>query len=232
MSQLQRQDDIVKLLREFGEMTVQQMCDALYASPATIRRDLIELENKGMLKRSFGYARIKEDYSDPIPLTIRSKEHVPEKIKICEKAAKLIQPNELIFIDGSSTTYFLSKFLPDIPNVTVITNNPHLNIALSQRQVKSFSTGGEMLNSSALLIGNDAIKFIEGFHAHSCFFSSRGIKDDEITDSSQPERDIKLAMLRHSRKHYFLCDSSKYGVQYGYRVTDLTDIDEVIDEKD
>lgn len=231
MLQLQRQNDILKLLSERGELTVKELCSLLYASAATIRRDLSELEAKGLLKRSFGGAVLTDSYTDQLPLAIRSATHIAEKKKICAKAAaKYIHPGDTIFIDASSTTYFLAQYLKGIPDITVITNNPHLSIVLSEQKIRNFCTGGEMLNSSIALIGSEAEGFIRRLYANAMFFSARGVCGNDISDSSKAERDIKAAMLARSDKHYFLCDTSKKEKRFTYTVADLSQVDEVVDE--
>lgn len=231
MLQLQRQNDIMKLLREHQEITVKELCAALYSSPATIRRDLSELEKRGLLKRSFGGAVLTDTYVDQLPLAIRSTTHIAEKKKICAKAVQsFVNKGDTIFLDASSTTYFMAQYLKNIPDLTVITNNPHLNIILSELKIRNFCTGGEMLNSSIALVGSEAEYFVRNIHAHSFFFSARGICDGDISDSSKAERDIKIAMLNTSSHHYFLCDTSKHNLRFTYKITDMEQIDAIIDE--
>jgi len=135
-------------------------------------------------------------------------------------------------LDASSTTYFMAPYLSGIEDLTVITNNPHLSVVLSELKIHNFCTGGEMLNDSIALVGSDAERFIGGIRAHKCFFSARGVKNGEITDSSKPERDVKIAMLARSEQRYFLCDSSKEGLTFPYRIAELWEIDQMIDEKE
>ena len=232
MLPLQRQNDILRLLEQNKEMTVKEICSALYYSPATVRRDLNELEARGLLKRSFGGAVLTESYTEQLPLAIRATQNLAAKKHLCAKAASLISDGETIFLDASSTTYFLASHLKGFSDLTVITNNPHLCVLLSEMKIHNFCTGGEMLNDSIALVGSDAERFIGGIRAHKCFFSARGLADGEITDSSKPERDVKIAMLARSDKHIFLCDSTKEGLRFPYRITDLSDVDFVVNEKD
>ena len=231
MLPIQRQNDILRLLGEKKEMTVKELCAALYYSPATVRRDLAELEAKGLLKRSFGGAVLTESYAEQLPLAIRAAKSIAAKKHICAKAASLIANGETIFLDASSTTYFLAPHLRDFSDLTVITNNPHLSVVLSEFKIHNFCTGGEMLNDSIALVGSDTERFIGGIRAHKCFFSARGLHNGEISDSSKPERDVKIAMLERSDTHILLCDSSKNGLQFPYRITDLSQIDHVVDER-
>jgi len=232
MLPLQRQNDILRLLAQNKEMTVKEICAALYYSPATVRRDLNELESRGLLKRSFGGAVLTESYPEQLPLAIRATKNLAAKKHLCAKAAAMICDGETIFLDASSTTYFMAPHLKGFSDLTVITNNPLLCVLLSEMKIRNLCTGGEMLLDSVALVGSDAERFIGGVRAHKCFFSARGVDAGEITDSSKPERDIKMAMLARSEKHIFLCDSSKVGQRFPYRITDLSDIDHTVSEKD
>ena len=232
MLQLRRQSEIIELLRLHRELTVKELCALLYTSPATVRRDLAELEQKGLLRRSFGGAVLNEAYTDQLPLAIRRAEHISEKKRIAGKASALVHAGDTIFVDASSTTYFLSEPLRRLEEITVITNSLHLSAVLAESGVRTFCTGGEMLRSSVALVGSEAERFIGGFYASAVFFSARGFGGGEATDSSKGERDIKLAMMSRSEKHYLLIDSSKYGKRYAYRIAGEESIDEIFDERD
>ena len=85
-----------------------------------------------------------------------------------------------------------------------------------------------MLNSSIALVGSEAERFVRGIRADAFFFSARGICNGQIFDSSKSERDIKIAMLEHSARHYFLCDSAKLEKTYPYVITDQDSVDLII----
>lgn len=231
MLQMERQNDILKILAGKKSATVKELCAELYASPATIRRDLAVLEEKGLLRRSFGGATLNEMFPDQIPVSLRVTEQVNEKKHIAAKAAQLVHPGDTIFIDASSTAYYMAQYLRGIADLTVITNNPHLSIALAECRIHNFCTGGETLQESVALVGTWAEKFVRGIRAQSCFFSARGICDGVITDSSKGERDIKIAMMECSAKSYFLASTHKWGKGYAYVVAHSDQVTGIIDER-
>ena len=231
MLQLQRQNEIMRLLEVHKELTVKELCAMLFYSPATIRRDLTDLEQKGLLRRSFGGAVIIENYVEQYPLEVRAKKNISSKKRICAKAVQYINPGDTIFIAASSTTFFLPTLLKDIPDLTVITNSPHMNIMLSEHKIRNLCTGGEMLTDSIALVGSEAERFVRGIRAAKTFFSSRGISDTGIiSDSSKMERDLKIAMIEQSRASFLLNDSSKNGLEFAYCIARATDIDGIIDD--
>ena len=230
MLQLERQQELLRLLQIRKSMTVKELCDALYASPATVRRDLAALEQSGLLSRSFGGAVLCETFPDQQPFSVRSGEHMAQKKRIAAKAAALIRPGETLFLDASTTTHFLVPHLRGIADLTVITNSPHTCVALAECGIRSFCTGGELLCGSLALVGSDAERYVLGVRAHAFVFSARGLCNGEITDSSKAERDLKLAMLRQSERSILLCDASKEGKRYPYIVTTLEQVDHYIGE--
>lgn len=230
MLQLERHKDLMRLLQAQKSMTVKELCTALYVSPATVRRDLAALEAAGLLTRSFGGAVLNETFPDQQPFSVRAEQHVAEKKRIAAKAAGLIRAGETVFLDASTTTFYLIPYLKDIPDLTVITNSPRACLSLAELGVRCFCTGGELLEGSQALVGSDAERFVRGIRAHVCVFSARGVANGQVTDSSKGERDIKRAMLDHAARSIFLHDSSKQGQTHPYVVAALSEVDARIDE--
>ena len=230
MLQLERRRDIIRIISEKKSVTVKELCAMLYVSPATVRRDLYELEADGLIKRSFGGAVMNETFPNQVPASVRSVDKIEVKKHIAAKAASVVQSGETVFIDGSTTTYYLAQYLKGIPDITVITNNPKLSLALAENHVRSLCTGGEMLNESLIYAGSAAERFIRGIRAHRFFFSSRGIDTQCITDSCDRQCAIKQAMMECAEKSYFLCDRGKFGHTYPYVVCNVTNVTEIITE--
>ena len=228
MLQTERYNRIMAILKEKKNITVKELCSILYASPATIRRDLELLERRGLLTRSYGGAVLNETFPSQVPLSVRTSQNQAEKKKIAAKAASFIKPGETIFMDASSTTYFMIPYLRNIPDITVITNNPNISLALAEYKTRNFCTGGEMLNDSIAFAGNHAEQFVRGIRANWLFFSSRGYDGDVMTDSSKSERDVKRAMLECANKKVYLCDKHKENKTYSYVIADTMNVDYII----
>ena len=232
MLQLERQKDLMRLLQIHKSMTVKELCNALYASAATVRRDLAALERAGLLQRSFGGAVLCESFPDQQPFAVRSAGQTAQKKRIAAKAAVHIHAGETVFLDASTTTHELIPHLREIPELTVVTNSPRACLALGECGVRCLCTGGELLAGSVALVGSDAIDFVSGIRAHVCVFSARGVCDGVITDSSKAERDLKIAMLKNAERSLFLCDTSKEGKRYPYVITDAAEVTCRIDERE
>lgn len=229
MIELERLDSILTYLRQKRTASVKTLAKHIYTSEATIRRDLNELERRGLIKRLHGGAVLLDSTNREIPLYMREQQNVDAKQKIASQAAQHIRDGQVIFMDASSTVMFLIKYFEAFRELTVITNGIKTAQQLSALNHKVYCTGGLMLHNSSAYVGEYAAEFIRHFNADIFFFSSRGLSDDgKITDASSEETQIRKVMLEHSSQHIFLCDHSKAGQTFCYNLCSLSQVDAYI----
>lgn len=228
----ERYDKILDILKERNGVSVHYLAEKLHVSEPTIRRDLTYLEKKDYIKRTFGGAVLNDMTTSQIPLSLRESENKLPKEIIVQKAREFISDGKIIFIDASSTASKLLKYLPQFSDLTIITNSPKTSLKLAELKIKSFSTGGLLLENSIAFVGSGAENFIRNFNADLFFFSSRGLSEDGvISDSSIDESNLRRVMMEQSKKKIFLCTSDKIGKRYMYNLCKLSEIDEIISEK-
>lgn len=229
MFEIERLDRILALLREKQTATVKALSSQLYASEATVRRDLNELEKRGLIKRVHGGAVLLDGANRELPLYVREQQNVEAKRIIAAKAARYLQDGQVIFLDASSTVMFLIKHLESFQSLTIITNGLKTAQELSSLNHKVYCTGGLMLHNSSAYVGDFAADFVRHFNADVFFFSSRGMTEDgRITDESSEETNIRRVMFAQSRKRIFLCDRSKIGKTYCYNLCSTNQLDACI----
>lgn len=164
-----------------------------------------------------------------VPLAVRENFNENIKLSVAKKAAALITNGSTVFIDASSTASFVANFIEPEQNITVITNGIKALTILSQRHIRAYCIGGRLINNSLAFTGAIALRTIGGMHADFMFFSSQGLScNGKITDFSESETELRMAMLEHSTHRYFLCDNSKIGKTFLFNVCDADDIDGVI----
>lgn len=225
----ERYDAIISILTKRNGASVHYLANALHVSEPTIRRDLTVLEQEGRIKRSFGGAVINESKTSEISLMLRESEDGKAKNIIARKAAAHISDGSVIFLDASSTVSKLIPYLSEFSDLTVITNGPKTSMKLAERHIKSFCTGGYLLENSVACVGKTAEEMVSRFHADVFFFSGRGISlDGDITDSSIEESELRQVMMRRAEKNVFLCTHQKIGTRYFYRLCHLDEIDDMI----
>ena len=233
----EREKRILEIAIKEKSVTVKDLAQRLYSSEPSIRRDLCSLEKQRLLRRTHGGAVLNENALNEIkiPFLIRELEKNDEKIKIARIAAELITDESVIFLDASTSAYFMIPFLAEKRNLIVITNGIKTLTALSENNIKCIGTGGEVINSCLAFVGEEAHRTIEHYNADCCFFACRGISEDgRLTDISQPENLVRLKMLEHSKQSFMLCTSDKMNKVYYHNLCSADDISGVIkaEEKD
>lgn len=231
MSYLERRKEILKYLKNNGTASVHRLSKELYASEATIRRDLSKLEEEGKIKRTFGGAVLVNLLNKEIPLSLREHEHPEEKKIIASKAIHYIHDGYTIFLDASSTCYYLAEQLTNYSDLTVVTNSPKTSLALGVKNISCYCSGGLQLPNSIAYIGIKTCEYFKRFNPDVVFISCRGLSPDGyLCDSSIEEAEVKEALLCNSGKKVFLCDSSKFGQTYRYNIAHISEMDIIITE--
>lgn len=231
MYNIERQKEIVKILKEKGSISVNKLSKILFASAPTIRRDLGILEEQGKVLRTHGGVVLREMPEKEIPLMLREDENNDSKKEIAKKASLYIKNGDVIFLDASSTVSYLIPHLKNFSDIIVVTNSPKTSLRLGEIGIKNYCTGGLLLNHSIAYVGNETQNFISNINADIFFFSSRGYcENGYITDSSVEEAVIKKAMIKNSEKSYYLCDNSKKNKKYIYNICKTDEIEKIITE--
>ena len=122
MLEVERFEKIMEYLREKKTAPVNVLAKRLFVSEATMRRDLSELERKGLVKRLHGGAILLDGANQELPLYLRERQNTDAKRIISEKASHHIVEGQTIFLDASSTAQYLIKYFENYQNLTIITN--------------------------------------------------------------------------------------------------------------
>lgn len=232
MKEKTREQQILDILKAQGHTRVQALCSALYVSEATVRRSLATLERKGLIRRTHGGAALPENYTHVGPFRSRIILNSAAKRQIAEKAAALVSDGSIVFLDQSSTAFYLAEKLTEKKGLTVVTNNIEIAACLSQTDFDVFLSGGQLCrNARMCLVGADAEQTFRQFYADFVFFSTRSLSENGIlSDCNREEIHVRSAMLQNAAKKVFLCDSSKFSTTSGHIQCTLEDVDLLISE--
>lgn len=231
----EREQEILNLLKQSnGFISVKQLCERLFASESSIRRDLKALEERGLVKRSYGGASLMANFSAIVTFNHRTRQNAKEKRAIAEKAAALIEDGSIVFLDQSSTAFYVASEIRHRRSLTVVTNNIEILMLLSQSGMRVISSGGMLSEENRnCLIGGDAQRTFENIFADIAFFSVKAIDDDgTVTDCSREEILVREAMLKNAARRVLLADSTKFGARAPYKQCRLDDVDTLISEDD
>lgn len=228
----EREQEILNILRvQGGFVTTKSLCAQLFASESSVRRDLKSLEGKGLVRRAYGGAEPTTGTQNIVTFNHRTRQNEEAKRAIAKKAVSLIHDGDVIFLDQSSTAFYLARELMR-KKLTVVTNNIEILMLLSDSNLHVVSTGGYLSEANKMcLIGGDAVETFNNIFAAVAFFSARGISDDGIiSDYDRDEVLVRNTMLQNAGKKVFLCDSSKYGQLASYKQCHLKELDVMISE--
>ena len=234
MYKCEREDEIMALLGSTEYATVEYLVKKINISASSIRRDLKNLEERGLVVRSYGGVRLSDTMGKHIPFSLRSHENSTQKKQIAKAAIKLLHQGETIFIDGSSSAYFVSELLPSLGGVTVITNSVDVMSLLSRYEVKAYCTGGVISGDNrAVLVGGYTQDFLKSIRADTVLFSVQGIDTaGRFFDCYSEEVAVRNIMLKNAKRKILLCDSSKWGRSSIFYQGSMKDIDYLVTDKD
>lgn len=203
-----RKQKILAQLSEQGEVDTKALAQSLGISEITIRRDLNQLSDHGLLYRTHGGA---------IPVTTPEMPHrfinkvavnQAAKDKICSKAAAQINDGDIIFMDCGSTVFRLCQFIKG-KRIKVITNSMPVIAELQNSQVSLNIIGGEYDAERQAIHGSMAIEHIRRYQAGKAFIGVDGISAKGLFAHSEKEAAIALALAAQSTQTYLLCDAGK-----------------------
>ena len=227
MFALERQKRILENLNANGAVWVSKLSAELGVTEETVRRDLEKLEKQEVLVRTHGGAVPITDSSYELSLEKRKQTNSAAKERLAKEAAEHLLPGDTIFLDSSTTTFYMAKEIKKIRNLTVITNSLRIINELSGVESVKLITVGGLVSSNQSFVGSLAENTIKNnFFAGKVFFSSKGITPNAgILESNEQECFIKQQMLANANEKYYLCDSTKIGKVGFYKLAPLDGID-------
>lgn len=201
-----RRDKILQIIEKLGDVEVIELSENLRVSPITIRRDLQYLEDRKLISRYYGGAKIKSDEADD-----DYDEVANCRKNIAKYAASLVEDNDVIFINTSKTALEMIGYIT-AKDVTVFTNNA---LAINHQRSTSVNivlTGGELRHIKGTMVGEIALDNINKVIAKKSFVGCSGLSlQAGMTTEFLNEVKINEAMLsRIAGEGYILADHTKF----------------------
>ena len=223
----ERQNEILRILKEKKKANVNHLAKLFYVSEATIRRDLTEMHSMGLVERSHGGALLPEN-SEEISIFFRMEKNAQEKERVATKALPFIPPFKSVFIDSSSTVLALAERM-DFSHKTVVTNNLQTAIQLSKKpNVTLVMLGGMVQYNTISATGSWTARQLEDFKFDLMISSCASVIDGHSYERSLDQKEIKLTAFERAQKRILLIDNTKFGAHGAYRLTSLESYDFVV----
>lgn len=225
-----RESYILDRLARDGALSVATLSQELNVSEVTIRSQLKELENRGLLLRTHGGAQASTFQS----VLERQRYHVPQKQRIAAAAATLIRDGDSVMIEAGTTTAMVVKGLAHRVGVQIVTNSTLTFAAARLNRALSLTlTGGTFHHESESLVGSRALATVAGFNVRLAFIGTDGFSIDRgLTTSFAEGADVIRAMHTRAEETWLLADSTKYGKSGFVNVLGLKEVTGVITDPD
>ncbi|KWX80599.1 DeoR/GlpR family DNA-binding transcription regulator [Paenibacillus jilunlii] len=228
----ERRKKIIDLVHQDKRVLVSDLSRMFEVTEETIRRDLEKLEKDGILSRTYGGAMLNRHTNEDLPFVTRNALNTDMKRNIALKALDLINDGDTLMVDPSSTAFEFLKLLGNKNNLTVITNSINILHEFASSGMNIISTGGSLRHRSLSLVGPVAHDTIRRYNVDTAVISCKGIDMERgVTDSNEPECELKKHMLSQAQKVVLLADHTKFDKTAFTRLAELSSIDVLITDR-
>ena len=223
-----RQKDILALLKVKGSISVLELSKTLYVTEMTVRRDLIEMEKGGYIRRYRGGAVLKINAGE-MPISERLLLYKEEKEALAEKCLPYLHDDITVFIDSSSTCQYLLPHLAEFRKVTVITNSVSALLTASKLHLKTILIGGDYYEQDMCMVGSIAEQNAKDLNVDVAFLTTAGISNDGvISDFDLNQTAVRKIIMKNASQNVFLFESDKIGKRFLHTLCTAKDATEVI----
>ncbi|MFE7135694.1 DeoR/GlpR family DNA-binding transcription regulator [Streptomyces sp. NPDC057638] len=220
----ERHRRISALVQRVGTISTDDLADRLQVSAETVRRDLGQMERRGVLRRVRGGAAslavVRGIGGEEASYADRSASQLPAKAAIGAAAARLIQPGMTVVIDMGTTAVEIARALPADFRGIVATPSLHVaGVVAALPQAHVLLPGGRLRGGDLVLAGPQTVDFFGELNADLAFLGSGGVEPGAgVTDFHFEEIFTKKRILATSVRSYVVADGSKWGRVAGHRV--------------
>ncbi|MFK7853892.1 MAG: DeoR/GlpR family DNA-binding transcription regulator [Granulosicoccus sp.] len=217
----ERKAHLLAILKQDGKIEAKTVAAQLGLSDDTIRRDLRELAAAGKLQRVHGGALPTSPAEGN--LSARTSIATDSKQRIGKRAAQLIKPDQIVILDGGTTTLQLIKHWPREQKNTVVTHSPTVAVALEPyTSISVIMLGGALFRHSMVNVGAATIDAMSHIRADSYFMGVTGVDIDAgLSTGDLEEAHVKNALSTRAADTFVLASSEKLQVASPYVVMAL-----------
>ena len=228
---LARHEKILEIMGRHHTVSVHDLALQLGCTEMTVRRNLDQLQQQGLVKREHGYAYLIQT----VPASSYEQthsEHMPEKKAIAAAALRLIEPGMSICLDSGTTVQQLVELIPDDFPLSVITSSLTAAMTLSsKRSIQILMPGGFLHHRNRSLLIDDADE-LQRYRSDISFIACQSFQLPGGTfEYSQTLTNTKRALVSVARKNVLLLDHSKWNVSSIFNCIPLSQIDTIITDR-
>jgi DeoR/GlpR family transcriptional regulator of sugar metabolism len=227
-----RRREIAETLRSAGAVTVAEVESRFGVSAMTARRDLADLERRGVVRRTHGGAVLPTASAHEDSFARRLAVDAHAKQRLAEAAIARLSPGETVFLDSSTTSYFVARRMTASGmTATVLTNSlPIMELIFDEGQnLELINVGGSLRRLTRSFVGPAAVRTIKTYFADRLFLSVKGITEaGALTDADPLEAEVKRAMIDQAGESAVLIDASKFPVRALSVIAGAADVSRIV----
>lgn len=224
----ERQAEVLHLLATERRVESAQLAEHFGVSAESVRKDLTELERRGLLRRVHGGA-VPVDRRREEPNVATRTEQAEAKLAIARHALRFVPDGGTLLFDAGTTTLRLAELLPADRELVVYTNAIPVLSTLLQRGIAVVGLGGRMRQETMAAVGPLTIAALDELNVDVAFLGTNALSFDRgLTTPDADEAAVKHRMLAAARQRVFLVDTSKFGRESLARHATLDDVDVLV----
>lgn len=226
-----RKQQILAILGQTGQIVAKDISQTMGVSEDTIRRDLRELAQEGLLQRVHGGALP----ASPAVADFAGREKLRHegKVAIGKAGAAMIQPGQVVILDGGTTSREIARHLPLDLKGTIVTHSPTIALELlNHAGIEVILIGGRLFKHSVVAVGAAAIESISRIHADTFYMGVTGVHPETgLTTGDYEEAAVKRALSRAAAETLVLASAEKLNAASPYEVIGLEEVNGIITER-
>jgi len=233
LSKKERHELILSEVRKSAAIRISKLAKRIGVAGETIRRDLIELGDAGLINRTYGGATISLVTSEPV-ISERGLTMVEERARIGRVAAGLVEKGQVVMIDGGSTTYEVARNLAQLTrDLVVITNSTGIaSVAGGNPTFRVILCPGTYDNREGSVLGEDTVEFVGRYNADVAIIGASGLTPDGPSDMIAGAAAVKRAMIARSLSTVLVATSNKFGQATLQRICSFGDISDLVTDRE
>lgn len=229
----ERRQLIVEETRRRGRVSVSRLSGQYGVTPETVRRDLIELEARGALRRMHGGALSIERLQVEPAVSERASRLAAEKQRIARAALEFLPESDgAVLIDAGTTTGALAEAFPAGRNLTVVTDDLPLAIRLAPLPATTvIVVGGRVRGRTLATVDDFAVEMLGELRVDVAFLATNGLTERGCSTPDPAEAAVKRAMVGAADRVVLLTDHTKFGQEHFVRFAALDELDVVVTDR-
>jgi DeoR family fructose operon transcriptional repressor len=223
-----RHQVILESLRARGQVSANGLAEHLGVTHETVRKDLLFLQERGLLRRVHGGAVPVESLACEPHVGARTT-YASEKARIAAAAQQFIPETGAVLLDSGTTTAALAEVFPPSPRVLAITNSLPIALTLLPRAGDVAMLGGRVRPETQATVDQWALQYLGSIRADVAFLGTNAFSVEHgLATPNQAEAAVKGALVRSARLRVLLADHSKFGRESVFQYAALTDVDVLV----